>query len=82
MSTSTADESNGSEGTAQIEAMDGFCERRGWELAGIVRDVRTPGRQERSPGLDHALERVSEGEAGTNSAIRTEPFSTHVVEFT
>jgi peptidoglycan hydrolase-like protein with peptidoglycan-binding domain/DNA invertase Pin-like site-specific DNA recombinase len=63
VSTSSPEEGRGSDGTAQVEVLDAFCVRRGWELAGVVRDVRGSGRGERAPGLDHALERLAAGDA-------------------
>ena len=49
---------------AQAAAIDRFCERRGWELLHVVRDVENghPKGLER-PGLLYALERIAEGEA-------------------
>jgi DNA invertase Pin-like site-specific DNA recombinase/peptidoglycan hydrolase-like protein with peptidoglycan-binding domain len=49
---------------AQAAAIDRFCERRGWELLHVVRDVENghPKGLDR-PGLLYALERIAEGEA-------------------
>jgi DNA invertase Pin-like site-specific DNA recombinase/peptidoglycan hydrolase-like protein with peptidoglycan-binding domain len=49
---------------AQADAIARLCERRGWELLGVVRDVENghPKGMER-PGLLYALERIAEGEA-------------------
>jgi peptidoglycan hydrolase-like protein with peptidoglycan-binding domain len=43
----------------QIASMDALCERRGWRLVEVARDVG-PDR----PGLTYALERLAAGEAG------------------
>jgi peptidoglycan hydrolase-like protein with peptidoglycan-binding domain/DNA invertase Pin-like site-specific DNA recombinase len=63
VSFATPEESSGSENTHQLEALDRYCEQRGWELAEVVHDVRSPGRRVSSPGLDYALERVAAGDA-------------------
>lgn len=60
-------QANGSESgslESQAEAINRFCERRGWELLHVVRDVENghPKGLER-PGLLYALERLAEGEA-------------------
>ena len=59
----TPEESSSPDGTQQLEALDRYCEQRGWELAEVVHDVRSPGRREGSPGLDYALDRVTAGDA-------------------
>jgi DNA invertase Pin-like site-specific DNA recombinase len=48
----------------QAHAIQSLCERRGWELIHVVRDVENghPKGLER-PGLVYALERIAEGEA-------------------
>ena len=63
VSFATPEESSGSENTHQLEALDGYCQQRGWELAEVVHDVRSPGRRVSTPGLDYALERVIAGDA-------------------
>jgi len=48
---------------AQADAIQRLCERRGWELLRVVRDVengRTKGLER--PGLLYALERIADGE--------------------
>jgi DNA invertase Pin-like site-specific DNA recombinase len=60
-------QANGSESELlenQAEAIHRFCERRGWELLHVVRDVENghPKGLER-PGLLYALERIAKGEA-------------------
>jgi DNA invertase Pin-like site-specific DNA recombinase len=47
----------------QIETLDRYCASRGWELAEVVHDVRSPGRRDSAPGLDYALDRIAAGEA-------------------
>ncbi len=63
VSFATPEESSSSEGTHQLETLDRYCEQRGWELAEVVHDVRSPGRRAGSPGLDYALDRVTAGDA-------------------
>jgi DNA invertase Pin-like site-specific DNA recombinase/peptidoglycan hydrolase-like protein with peptidoglycan-binding domain len=60
-------QANGSEPDSleiQAEAIHRLCERRGWQLLHVVRDVENghPKGLER-PGLLYALERIAEGEA-------------------
>jgi peptidoglycan hydrolase-like protein with peptidoglycan-binding domain/DNA invertase Pin-like site-specific DNA recombinase len=63
VSFATPEESSSSEGTHQLETLDRYCAQRGWELAEVVHDVRSSGRQASSPGLDYALDRVTAGDA-------------------
>ena len=63
VSFATPEESSGSENTHQLETLDRYCHQRGWELAEVVHDVRSPGRRASSPGLDYALDRVTAGDA-------------------
>ncbi|MET0973441.1 MAG: recombinase family protein [Thermoleophilaceae bacterium] len=47
----------------QIRTMDALCERRGWRLAEVARDVGDlPGTALYRPGLNYALERLKSGE--------------------
>lgn len=48
----------------QVQAVRRLCERRGWELLHVVRDVENGhAKGMERPGLLHALERLAEGEA-------------------
>jgi peptidoglycan hydrolase-like protein with peptidoglycan-binding domain/DNA invertase Pin-like site-specific DNA recombinase len=48
----------------QAELIDSLCERRGWRLLEVVRDVEAAGGGSlRRPGLSYAVERISKGEA-------------------
>lgn len=48
----------------QVQAVRSLCERRGWELLHVVRDVENGhAKGMERPGLLHALERLAEGEA-------------------
>ena len=48
----------------QAEAVQRLCERRGWELLHVVRDVENGhAKGMERPGLLYALERIAEGEA-------------------
>jgi peptidoglycan hydrolase-like protein with peptidoglycan-binding domain/DNA invertase Pin-like site-specific DNA recombinase len=50
--------------TAQIEAIDWLCHRRGWTLLEVVRDYEeSRGKALERPGLGYALERLERGEA-------------------
>jgi len=48
---------------AQLEAIDTYCEERGWELVEVVRDVDTGGRDLERQGLLYALDKIGRGEA-------------------
>jgi DNA invertase Pin-like site-specific DNA recombinase len=48
---------------AQLEAIDTYCEGRGWELVEVVRDVETGGRDLERQGLLYALDKIGRGEA-------------------
>jgi DNA invertase Pin-like site-specific DNA recombinase len=49
---------------AQLNAIDDFCDGRGWELVEVVRDVESPGaRDVERQGLLYALEKIGRGEA-------------------
>jgi peptidoglycan hydrolase-like protein with peptidoglycan-binding domain/DNA invertase Pin-like site-specific DNA recombinase len=49
---------------AQAEVIDSLCERRGWRLLEVVRDVEAAGGGSvRRPGLVYAVERMAKGEA-------------------
>jgi peptidoglycan hydrolase-like protein with peptidoglycan-binding domain/DNA invertase Pin-like site-specific DNA recombinase len=61
-------EQNGDPGTLalreQAETIDSLCQRRGWRLLEVVRDVEAAGGGSlRRPGLMYAVERISKGEA-------------------
>ena len=50
--------------TGQAAAIDRFCARRGWELIGMVHDVKSRrARGAGRPALVHALERLRRGDA-------------------
>ena len=48
---------------AQLEAIDTYCDQRGWELVEVVRDVDTGGRDLERQGLLYALDKIGRGEA-------------------
>ena len=55
---------NGAALEAQADAIQRLCERRGWELLHVVRDVENGhAKGMERPGLLYALERIAEGEA-------------------
>jgi DNA invertase Pin-like site-specific DNA recombinase len=48
----------------QADVIDSLCERRGWRLVEVVRDVEAAGGSSvRRPGLMYAVERIAKGEA-------------------
>jgi peptidoglycan hydrolase-like protein with peptidoglycan-binding domain/DNA invertase Pin-like site-specific DNA recombinase len=48
----------------QADVIDSLCERRGWRLVEVVRDVEAAGGSSvRRPGLTYAVERIAKGEA-------------------
>jgi peptidoglycan hydrolase-like protein with peptidoglycan-binding domain/DNA invertase Pin-like site-specific DNA recombinase len=53
----------GAEFDAQLEAIDTYCDERGWELVEVVRDVDTGGRDLERQGLLYALDKIGRGEA-------------------
>jgi len=48
---------------AQLDAIDTYCDQRGWELVEVVRDVDTGGRDLERQGLLYALDKIGRGEA-------------------
>jgi peptidoglycan hydrolase-like protein with peptidoglycan-binding domain/DNA invertase Pin-like site-specific DNA recombinase len=63
---SAAENGNRELGTMRDQAavIDSLCERRGWQLLEIVRDVEAAGGGSlRRPGLMYAVERIARGEA-------------------
>jgi peptidoglycan hydrolase-like protein with peptidoglycan-binding domain/DNA invertase Pin-like site-specific DNA recombinase len=48
---------------AQLDAIDTYCEQRGWELVEVVRDVDTGARDLERQGLLYALDKIGRGEA-------------------
>jgi peptidoglycan hydrolase-like protein with peptidoglycan-binding domain/DNA invertase Pin-like site-specific DNA recombinase len=48
---------------AQLEAIDSYCDQRGWELVEVVRDVETGARDPERQGLLYALDKIGRGEA-------------------
>jgi peptidoglycan hydrolase-like protein with peptidoglycan-binding domain/DNA invertase Pin-like site-specific DNA recombinase len=48
---------------AQLEAIDSYCDQRGWELVEVVRDVDTGSRDLERQGLLYALDKIGRGEA-------------------
>jgi DNA invertase Pin-like site-specific DNA recombinase/peptidoglycan hydrolase-like protein with peptidoglycan-binding domain len=58
------DQRNGALVREQAAAINALCERRGWKLLELVRDVEEPRvKGLERPGLTYALERVAKGEA-------------------
>ncbi|MGH2714803.1 MAG: recombinase family protein [Thermoleophilaceae bacterium] len=48
----------------QAAAINGFCASRGWQLVGLMRDIRTPGQRRTSrPSLRYALDQLRLGGA-------------------
>jgi peptidoglycan hydrolase-like protein with peptidoglycan-binding domain len=61
---------------AQLEAIDSYCDERGWELVEVVRDVDTGARDPGRQGLLYALDKIGRGEAeplGGGSRWRARP---------
>lgn len=48
---------------AQLDAIDSHCEKRGWELVEVVRDVDVGARDLERQGLLYALDKIGRGEA-------------------
>jgi peptidoglycan hydrolase-like protein with peptidoglycan-binding domain/DNA invertase Pin-like site-specific DNA recombinase len=48
---------------AQLDAIDGYCEKHGWDLVEVVRDVDAGARDLERQGLLYALEKIGRGEA-------------------
>ena len=48
---------------AQLDAIDTYCDQRGWELVEVVRDVDTGARDLERQGLLYALDKIGRGEA-------------------
>jgi DNA invertase Pin-like site-specific DNA recombinase len=76
------------DGAAQLEvqsqliAIEKYCERRGWELLKVVRDVEAPtGKSLARPGLGYALDRIAEGQASCLMVSKLERLTRSVVEF-
>jgi peptidoglycan hydrolase-like protein with peptidoglycan-binding domain len=63
----SVEENGGREAKAmreQAQLIDSLCERRGWRLVEVVRDVEAAaGASLRRPGLAYAVERIARGEA-------------------
>jgi peptidoglycan hydrolase-like protein with peptidoglycan-binding domain/DNA invertase Pin-like site-specific DNA recombinase len=47
----------------QLDAIDAYCDKQGWELVEVVRDVDTGARDLERQGLLYALEKIGRGEA-------------------
>jgi peptidoglycan hydrolase-like protein with peptidoglycan-binding domain/DNA invertase Pin-like site-specific DNA recombinase len=63
---SVEDKANGESGEMREQAalIDSLCDRRGWRLLEVVRDVEAAsGGSIRRPGLVYAIERIARGEA-------------------
>jgi DNA invertase Pin-like site-specific DNA recombinase len=66
---------------SQLIAIENYCQRRGWELLKIVRDVETPtGKSLARPGLGYALDRIAEGQASCLMVSKLERLTRSVVE--
>jgi DNA invertase Pin-like site-specific DNA recombinase len=79
---------SGGDGAAKLEvqsqliAIEKYCERRGWELLKVVRDVESPtGKSLARPGLGYALDRIAEGQASCLMVSKLERLTRSVVEF-
>jgi DNA invertase Pin-like site-specific DNA recombinase len=79
---------SGGDGTAKLEvhsqliAIEKYCQRRGWELLKVVRDVESPTRKSLArPGLGYALDRIAEGQASCLMVGKLERLTRSVVEF-
>ena len=67
---------------SQLIAIEKYCERRGWELLKVVRDVESPtGKSLARPGLGYALDRIAEGQATCLMVSKLERLTRSVVEF-
>jgi DNA invertase Pin-like site-specific DNA recombinase len=67
---------------SQLIAIEKYCERRGWELLKVVRDVESPtGKSLARPGLGYALDRIAEGQASCLMVSKLERLTRSVVEF-
>jgi DNA invertase Pin-like site-specific DNA recombinase len=67
---------------SQLIAIEKYCERRGWELLKVVRDVESPtGKSLARPGLGYALDRIAEGQAACLMVSKLERLTRSVVEF-
>jgi DNA invertase Pin-like site-specific DNA recombinase len=67
---------------SQLIAIEKHCERRGWELLKVVRDVESPtGKSLVRPGLGYALDRIAEGQASCLMVSKLERLTRSVVEF-
>jgi hypothetical protein len=67
---------------SQLIAIEKYCERRGWELLKVVRDVEAPtGKSLARPGLGYALDRIAEGQASCLMVSKLERLTRPVVEF-
>lgn len=76
------------DGTAKLEvhsqliAIEKYCQRRGWELLKVVRDVESPTRKSLArPGLGYALDRIADGQASCLMVGKLERLTRSVVEF-
>ena len=70
------------EAQSQLIAIERHCERRGWELLKVVRDVESPsGKSLARPGLGYALDRIAEGQATCLMVSKLERLTRSVVEF-
>jgi DNA invertase Pin-like site-specific DNA recombinase len=64
VSVETNGDPEASEMREQAAEIDSLCERRGWRLVEVVRDVESAaGGTLRRPGLMYAMERIAKGEA-------------------
>jgi peptidoglycan hydrolase-like protein with peptidoglycan-binding domain/DNA invertase Pin-like site-specific DNA recombinase len=64
VSVETKGDRGASEMREQAAEIDSLCERRGWRLVEVVRDVESAaGGTLRRPGLMYAMERIAKGEA-------------------
>ena len=66
---------------SQLLAIERYCQRRGWTLLKVVRDVETPsGKSLARPGLGYALDRIAEGQASCLMVSKLERLTRSVVE--
>jgi DNA invertase Pin-like site-specific DNA recombinase len=57
------------------------CDRREWNLVGIMEDIGSGGSTDKRPNLAEALDMLKRGEAGTLMATKVDRLSRSVVDF-
>lgn len=79
---STAEQSeNGASLDAQRAAIERECERRGWMLLRVERDVQSGKSIRKRPGLERAREALRSGEASALVAAKLDRLSRSVLDF-